>query len=176
MTRKFSLRLLFGLCALVAAIVGYWDAQAKRQMRVTQAVVQLEGRITYEESGWPVPRFLIDALGPDYFCHIKSITLYPTEDSPADQQVRVLEKLPHVRRLAIWPGAKGRMTALSDAPGGLSDEGLAYLLKHFPQLEHLSLLSTRFTAEGAQRLDDQHSIVSLQYDNHSDFGKRYGGR
>lgn len=173
---KFSLRLLLVVCTLIAVAIAYWDARAKRQQAVTTAVGAVEGRVTYEDPSLPVPSFLVDLLGPDYFCQVKVITLYPTADSTADQQIMLLKDLPDLKRLAIWPGSKGLTMAPTDPPGGLSDAGVDYLLTHFPQLEHLSLLSTQLSETGEKQLMGKTSITSLQYDNHSDFGKRSGGR
>ena len=60
------------------------------------------------------------------------VTLYPTAESTADEQVKMLAGLPYLRNLAIWPGGN-RGSAIIDeaAPGGLSNDGLRWIARTF---------------------------------------------
>lgn len=174
--RQLSLRTFAVLCVASALCLAYWGASAKRQQQLANAITELGGRVTYQKPSGYIPRFMISALGHDYFCAIDGVTLYPTAESPADEQIAVLGDFPELQNLAIWPGAKGFGTALTDPPGGLTDEGVALLLTNNPNLRHLSLLAARITNDAEQKLLQATSIESLQYQTHTAYGARSGGR
>jgi len=173
---QLSLRTLLIFCVAIALCLAWWGASVRRQQRITIAVTDLGGRVTYHKSPALIPQFVIAALGHDYFCEIDVITLYPTADLPADEQITVLRDYPELKNLAIWPGAVGLATSPKDPPGGLSDLGVDLLLENNPQLRHLSLLAARITGEAEQKLLQTTTIQSLQYQTHTEFGGRYGGR
>jgi len=174
--KQFSLRTLLLLSVLAAVSLALWVADAKKQRAATKAVNDLGGRVTYKKPPHLVPPFVVNAIGHDYFCSVDVITLYPTATSDADQQIMVLKDLPELRKLAIWPGSKRLATAPIDPPGGLTDRGVDFLLTNLPNLEHLSLLSARITQDAEQDLLERTTIESLQYQTHSAFGRRSGGR
>lgn len=174
--RQVSLRAFGILCTAIALGLAYWGASARKQQQVAIAITKLGGRVTYHEPSGLVPRFAITALGYDYFCAIDGITLYPTAESPADMQVAELANYPELKNLAIWPGAKGLANAPKDPPGGLSDQGVHLLLANNPNLKHLSLLAARISEEAEQKLLQATTIESLQFETHTAFGGRSGGR
>ena len=175
-SRQLSLRGFGILGVAIALCLAYWCASARRQQEIANAITGLGGRVTYREPFGLIPRFIVTALGNDYFCAIDGITLYPTAESPADEQMTVLTDLPKLASLAIWPGASGLATGPTNPPGGLSDQGVDLLLKNHPDLRHLSLLAARITKDAELKLMQATNIESLQYQTHIAFGGRYGGR
>ena len=174
--RQFSLRTFSILCVASALCLAYWVTSARNQQQVANAITEFGGHVTYHKPSGVIPQFLISALGHDYFCAIDVVTLYPTAESPADEQIAVLENYPELENLAIWPGAKGLTTSPTDPAGGLSDTGVDLLLTNNPRLRHLSLLAARITNEAEQKLLHAPSIESLQYQTHPAYGARSGGR
>lgn len=174
--RQLSLRAFAILCVALALGLAYWGTSIRRQQQVAITITELGGRVTYDEPSGFVPRFAITALGHDYFCAIGGITLYPTAESPADEQIAALASYPQLENLAIWPSAKGLATAPKNPPGGLSDHGVDFLLANNPNLKHLSLLSARISEEAERKLLEATTIESLQFETHTAFGGRVGYR
>jgi hypothetical protein len=175
-SRQISLRTFFFAVTVIALLLAWWASASERQRRAAYAIDELGGRLIYSKPPTLVPNFAIVALGQDYFCSIVAVTLYPTPEIIADDQLLTLKALPGLKSLAIWPGCKGLAVAPKDPPGGLSDSGVDFLLSHLPNLRSLSLLSAQISRESERKLIDRSSIKTLQYETHSAFGSRSGGR
>lgn len=173
--RQFSIRTLLLGSVAVALLLSWWVSASERRRKVAHAITELNGRVTYSTVPKIVPKFAIDTLGHDYFCTIEGITLYPTLESNADEQLLTLKALPELEWLAIWPGCKGLAVAPKDPPGGLTDRGVDFLLSHLTNLQHLSLLSAQISEKSEGKLNHS-SLKSLQYETQSAFGGRQGGR
>ncbi len=174
--RQFSIRTLILGSVVVAILLSWWVSASERRRNVAQSIAKLNGRVSYSTVPTFVPKFAIDTLGHDYFCTIHGITLYPTLESNADEQILTLKALSEIKSLAIWPGCKGLAVAPKDPPGGLSDRGVDFLLSHLPNLQSLSLLSAQISGESERKLMTCSSINFLQYETHSEYGGRSGGR
>jgi hypothetical protein len=176
--KQFSLRTFAVFVLLLSIALAYWVSRTRDQRSAAQAIRAIGGRVTYDSPPRYIPQFLLVSLGDDYFCRVNGITLYPTAESDADSQIRLLKDLPALQRVAIWPGIKGRTNNImnEEFPGGVTDQGVDFLTANLPNLRHLSLLFTRTSPAGEERLLATKRIASLQFETHSDVGKRSGGR
>ena len=190
---QFSIKVLLVTLILFASCIALWADRSRRQQRVALSVLSLGGRLVYSNPSIPLPAWLVNSVGHDYFCAIQFVTLYPTDDSDADSQVEVLKDLPFLRSLAIWPCPKTfpmvSMTATpattsgkfvmrgfappptlpANVPGGITEDGLRFLLENLPHLQHLSLTSSRIKRKSALYLDAGKKIGSFECNTHSSF-------
>ena len=176
--KQFSLRTFAVFVLLLSCALAVWVSRSRDQRSVAQAIREVGGRVLYDPSPRFIPNTVVSVLGEDYFCRVKGITLFPTAESDADSQILLLKNLPTLQRLAIWPGAKGRssFTSEEEFPGGLTDQGVDFLVAKLPKLRYLSLLFSRTTAAGESKLLETERIAELVFTTHSEVGKRSGGR
>jgi hypothetical protein len=169
---RFSLRALLLLTTGVCICLSIWAYRANTQHRAVTAIRAVGARVDYSPTtlfSWTPPSWLVDATGPDFFFGVKLVILYPEASESTDEQIKLLGGLYSLKRLAIYPGCKGRTgTLLTDQPGGLTDEGAEYLLKYRRSLRHLALLSARLSDEECLKL--KKAIPSCQIERHSEFG------
>lgn len=176
--KQFSLRTFAVFVLLLSIALAYWVSRSRDQQSAANAIRSIGGRVTYDSPPRYIPQFLVGALGDDYFCRVKLITLYPTAASDADSQILLLKNLPTLQHVAIWPGLKGRSTFdfAEDNPGGITDHGVDFLLANLPNLARLSLLYTRTSPAGESKLLATERIKTLHFETHSAVGRRNGGR
>ena len=190
--KQFSIRALLVTSVVVGVLLATWIGRSKKQQAVVRAVCQHGGWVVYSEPFGPFGASFINYVGYDYFCSIDWITLYPTELEDADEQIKLLKDLPSLNGLAILPYARTReVTQVStppgyahvgfetgpspygvnepDFPGGLSVEGLDYLLKNHPELESLCLMSARIPKSSQSLKRAKSRIPNLQCKTHTAF-------
>ena len=172
--RKFrvSLRTALVLVTVLCVFLAWKAKQIRDQKKSVDAILAAGGVVYYDDEYDPnsmAPananspyRWLSRHLSQEYVANVCGVTLYPTPGFGADEQVKLLTGIPYLRNLAIWPGASGKGTADVSAPGGLTDDGLAYIADHLPKLRHLSLLASTATADGLGHLERLDQLESLQ--------------
>ena len=170
--KSFSVRTLLLLTTLVGVALGIWQHRATQQRRCVKSLLDVGARVTYEHEvdahgrrATSPPRFswLLRLLGPDYVYGVVGVTLYPEPPQEADELIKLLDDMPSVKRVAIWPGAKGRTDSPPKAAGGLTDKGLSHLMAKHPKLGHLSLLNARLSSAGVSALES-HPTLKSQFD------------
>jgi hypothetical protein len=175
---QVSLRVAFVLITALCIFLAVKAKQIRDQKHAVAAILAAGGRIHYDDQLDPTTcrpvratwmrRWLNQHVGSDYVGKVSAVTLYPTRDAPADEQVKMLVGIPYLRNLAIWPGGLGQLTADSSAPGGLTDEGMRYLAEHLPHLRHLSLTASTVTSGGLEHLEELDGLESLQVGSFQD--------
>jgi hypothetical protein len=171
--KQFSLRACLLGITTACIVLSIWTYRANTQHSAVIAIRSAGGRVTYlpkTSTSWTPTTWLIDSVGRDFFFGVELVTLYPEKSQTADMQVRLLDGLYGLKKLAIWPGCKERTRGLQSEPGGLTDQGAEYLLENQTSLEHLSLLSARLSDEGCRELSE--AIPSLQLGLHPDFAPK----
>ena len=171
---RVSLRTALVVVTLLCVLLAVKAKQIRDQKQAVDAIRAAGGRIYFDDQLDPdscapvnatwARRWLNKYVGSDYVAKVSLVTLYPTKDSTADEQVEMLAGIPYLRNLAIWPGARGKSTADSNAPGGLTDDGLRYIAANLPNLRHLSLTASTATTEGLEYLVKLDRFESLQVD------------
>jgi len=164
--KSFSVRTLLSLITLICVALAIWHHRAMQQQRLVQALLDAGARVTYEHevdaNGRPVtspPGWLLRLLGPDYLYGVWGVGFYPEPPQEADELIKLLDEMPGVKRVAIWPGGKGR-TSSPTLDGGLTDKGLFHLLSKHPKLVHLSLLHAKLSLAGISALDHHPALAS----------------
>jgi hypothetical protein len=143
---QFSLRTFLLAVAIFAVWLGLHVRSARRQQAAVEAILQDEGRVTYDfeanatECGYPppaespVPRWLLSRLGLDFFHPVDSVDLLlSTSDEARERTLRHLHALSKLRSLD-----------LSNLP---SDQAV----QHIAQLDRLEVLSVM----DASRITDE---------------------
>ncbi len=105
---QFNLRTLLILatvCAALFALMARWSYNARQQRVAVEAIWATEGLVTYDfeenHSGitsppyWP--KWLVDALGVDYFANVVEVEL-----RSLDIDLTVLRPLPKLRRVYLY--------------------------------------------------------------------------
>ena len=194
---RFSLKAFLVTSILIASCIALWADRSRRQHCCALSVLNLGGLVVYSNPSIPLPTWLVNSIGHDYFCSIHSVILYPTDESDADSQIEVLKDLPFLHRLAVWPCPItfpiGSMTATlgktsgqfalcgfvppptlpANVPGGITEEGLRFLLENLPHLDHLSITSGRISQDSGWYLQAKRQIDSFEFATHTDFDSRY---
>ena len=172
--RLFQVRLRTALVIVtVLCIFLAWKAkQIRDQKQAVDAIRAAGGRVYFDdeldpETCAPVKatwtrRWLNRRFGSEYVAKVSLVTLYPTQQATADEQVKMLTGIPYLRNLAIWPGGQGKQTLDSSAPAGLSNDGLRYMAANLPKLRHLSLTASTATIHGLESLEQLGGLESLQ--------------
>jgi len=169
---RVSMRTALVLVTAFCIFLAVKARQIREQKQAVDAIRAVGGRIHFDDqldpetcspvtSTW-TRRWLNEHVGQDYVAKASLVTLYPTKDATADEQVKLLAGIPYLRNLAIWPGGLGKSTLDSSDPGGLSDEGMRYLAEHLPNLRHLSLSGSTATIQGLKCLEKLEGLESLQ--------------
>jgi hypothetical protein len=167
LANKKVLFALVGLTLVATSLAVPWIRTVSHRKSVASAIEKMNGRVTFQDPPKLIPNWLVNYFGNSYFGEIEGVTLYPTEQDGTQQQIQILRNCPHLKKLAILPGAKGLESCPLDAPGGLNDEGARFLLDNLPQLEHLSITAARnVSGINEMRLKQ---IKSFQMARHPDF-------
>jgi hypothetical protein len=170
---QVSLRTVFIALTLACILLAVEAKQARDQKQAVTAILGAGGRVHFDDQLKPsdlqptqagkLRQWLIDNLGPEYFARVSLVTLYPNANFNADDQVKMLAGIPDLQNLAIWPGGSTRSTMLDNgAPGGLTDEGVCYIVKSLPRLRHLSLTAAPLTPRALTCLEQLDGLKSLQ--------------
>jgi hypothetical protein len=169
---RISLRTALVIVTVLCVFLAWKAKQIRDQKKSVDAILAAGGRIHYDDeydanSGTPLKAswtycWLCKQFGHDYVAKVSGVALYPTRDFDADEQVRLLAGIPYLRNLAVWPRDNGKSKISSDAPGGLTDDGLEYIADKLPNLRHLSLLGSTATADGLCHLEKLDQLKSLQ--------------
>ncbi len=177
-TWQFSLRTLL-LFVLVASIAMSWIAvRMERARRQAKAVKGISGRPSYRPNEPPVPRWLAELLGKDFFCEVVAANI------AHDQTMSSLRDLPGLERLSIdyMACTDASMTHLrglkrlrelsitafqfiswrSDAQPRITDEGLRHL-SGLRSLERLDIQSPVITDVGVENLKGLTQLRSLAF-------------
>ncbi len=198
--KQFSFRIFFVASIVVGIMLAAWIGRSQKQQAVAEAITNYGGWLIYSKPYLPIPSYMVNSVGHDYFCSIDSISLFPTDTLDADQQIKVLKDVPHLRELGIWPGARtcpispdsksrksinhpyaelGSQPAASsyginerDFPGGLSEAGLDYLLETLPNLQFLALFSAKIPQDSESLNVAKKRITTIQCWTHSAFDQR----
>ena len=150
---QFSIRSLVTLI-LVTAIPCCWFAVKQRQASRQQAafkvfrafpgIIRYDFELPSDKSAINANKWLVDALGNDFFADVKHVCLGRTHEF-TDEQMAYLQYTPGLLFLSLNGAA-------------ISDDGVKYL-HSLQQLEHLSLSRTQITDMGLEPLE---TIVTLQ--------------
>ena len=173
---RFGLRGLLVAVTVFACLFAWWSYRARQQRSAVAALTAIGGEITYShESDYfghapatnrpPVPDWLWNLLGPDYFVSVHSIRFVAPESNSShpifevyDHDLLHLAHLPDVQYLD-----------LDLCP--ISDDGLVHV-RHLQNLKILTLSYTNVTDEGLPHLYtlDALEIVRLWDTNVTDSG------
>ena len=178
---RFSLRTSFVLLTVVGVSLGVYMDGARKQKAATDAILALGGQVGYApqvardrpliaKAGLRLRGYLAAKLGPEFAWRIEAVSLYPDSAHPADEQVKLLKGLPRLKTLAVWPGDRHVSSLDMSALGGLTDRGVGTILRHLPDLRHLSVTAAQVTDAGVVRLLNTRSITSLQINRHPNAG------
>jgi hypothetical protein len=169
---RVSLRSALVIVTFLCICLAWKSKQIRDQKNSVDAILAAGGVVYYDDeydANLRTPantsrayRWLSKNLGQVYVAKVCGVTLYPTREFGADEQVKMLDGVPYLRSLAIWPGGRGKTTADVSAPSGLSDNGLRYIADNLPNLRHLSILASTATADGLRQLEKLDRFDSLQ--------------
>jgi hypothetical protein len=142
------------------------------------AVLEAGGQVYYshqsarlsDEPSW-LRGMVARALGPEWAYSIRGVIFYPDANKSADEIVRSASQLTDLDRITIWPGGRGATRLSDQAPGGLTDEGVDYLLATFPRLKHLSTTAARISDAKINELLEQSRWTGLQISRDSAGGR-----
>lgn len=162
---RFSLRLLLLAVGAVAVGIGIWTRQARIERDARRAVAEAGGWVVcdyqYDEEGAfhsaaeiTAPRMLVRCLGEASFSHAESVHFRGRDQRLSDEQLAVVSRLPHLRRL----------TAIADREAGvprITDRGLA-ALANCRTLEILILENTAASDDGVAALSRLPNLKALR--------------
>ncbi|MGO9465542.1 MAG: leucine-rich repeat domain-containing protein [Isosphaeraceae bacterium] len=176
---RLSVRTMIALVLITGAGVGWLIRSARIQREAVAALQKNGGAVNYN---WevidgkpipggkpPVPRWLVDLVGIDYFGHVTDVTLMWTTSVPPDARIAPLEQLTRLEgvhvfapfgdaELARLEGLKN-LSALTLGGADVTDLGLRHL-KGLHSLSVLSLVGTEITDAGLARLG---GLTSIHY-------------
>ncbi len=169
---QFRLRTALVIVTVLCIFLAWKAKQIRDQKQAVDAIRAAGGRVYFDDELDPntcapvqatwTRRWLIRRFGSEYVSTVSLVTLYPTKEATADEQVEMLAGIPDLRNLAIWPGGLGKSTLDDSAPGGLGDDGLRYIAAHLPNLRHISLTASTATIQGLESLEKLGGLESLQ--------------
>jgi hypothetical protein len=158
---RFRLRTLLIVITVLAVCLGAYISSLRERERAVAAILQLGGTVNYDyefkEAGTssanaepPGPKWLRRLLGPQWRVTVVRVSFWSESGGKAtDQDLAVLEALPHVRSLYL------------DANSAITDDGL----RHIAQLSELESLSLNdcsgVTDEGLSQLADLNRLTFL---------------
>src|SRR5262245_21299145 len=102
---RFTLRLLLGLVTLLCIGLGVWTHRAREQRRIVEKIERSGGIADYDYlrvrdgsiiDHSPLPPWLINLLGQDFFHNVTSVGVHKTKDL-----VRALARLPRLQSVMI---------------------------------------------------------------------------
>ena len=172
--RQFSLRTLLLGMTILAILLGAFAVRlerARRQAAAVAAVQRLDGRACYDfqckpaagyglefvrDAKSPVPPWLLDRLGVDFFHNVVHVSL--GQCRIGDEDIRKLPDFPSLVGLNLWRNRLGDASAphiaryrylrwLNVQDTQIGDEGIAEFAK-LQSLEKLNLDGTRLTDAG----------------------------
>jgi hypothetical protein len=186
---RFTLRVLLVFVTLIGIGLGYWTHRAREQRRIVKHIRETSGDVAYDwqphltpQHGTvrsPVPAWLLDRLGEDFFhsvdrayvgnevdlaqvgrlTHLRSLQIGKSDLTDSE--------LGHVIRLRRLKELIAHQDQLNPEYGGttkITDRSLI-LLAEMPRLEQVLLDGDRFTAAGLAALAQSRSLklVGLNY-------------
>jgi hypothetical protein len=150
-----------------------WTHRARQQARIVKHIREHHGSITYDwERRSPVPQWLLDRLGEDFFHSVAGALVR------GDVDMKAVSRLSSIQHLTIWkynltdetlaPIARLRdlrtLTIQSDkhvpATTRIGDASLA-LVARLPRLEKIYLDGQDFTAKGLGALSQSRSLRTV---------------
>jgi hypothetical protein len=158
--KRFSIRTLLIVTAVVAVVLAFLSHRAVKQQRGRDWVASQNGHFMFSHKYDPItdewdrkatlsaPDWLVDAFGIDYFDSVDSVIL----DNKEVDDLSRLADLQSLRSLAIYIEIDDK---LSFAP-----------LAELPKLRHLSLAYTNISAERLAKLRALLPHVRVEADNH----------
>ena len=178
---RFGLKAMLIAMTLLGVSLGVYVDRCHKQREAVGQILAHGGRVIYAyefapdgtfipNAGSAVRRYLVSLLGPDYVCDIGGVTLYPDATHPADGQVTCLKALPNLPRLAIWPGAKGSPSCDESAPGGLTDDGAAFVSANLRQLSVFSTTACHLSDDAVEGLLAENRGSVMQISRHPSCG------
>ena len=183
---RFTLRLLLAGITLLCLALAIWTHRAREQRRVVERIRASGGSVQYNyetairliggpRPGWrglsPVPRWLLNRLGEDYFHEVVEASITDASllvDLPRFDHIECL----HINSHALTdeefaPVAKLRRLKAIDICGDkedpnaqITDRSLV-ILANLPDLELINLESSRVTAAGLASLARSQSLEKL---------------
>lgn len=137
MRLRYSLRTFLVCVAMTATIVAVWLNRASRQKAAVEKLIASGAWVYFDDTAVPMEldgsRLLLHL-----FSSVKLITLRPTVEDCADDQLEIVADLPSLKQLTIWPGQTGTTLDLR-ALGGLTDRGVRTITDRLTHLEHLGV-------------------------------------
>ena len=178
---RFTLRIVLVLMTLLCILLAIWThrARAQRQLveRIGEVYYDYQGRIHYDERDdpsspgllerrSPVPQWLLDRLGVDFFHNVhvawvqdQSVIpeLYRLDlqelniisDDVTDADIEHLTNLRNLDQITIFP--HGRYSGRDPQLTPVTDRTLE-IIGSLPRIEKVGLCGTGFTAEGLASL------------------------
>jgi hypothetical protein len=180
---KYSLRMALFVFAFISIALGTLSERALRQRRIVALVREAGGDVWYDyqrnakqlnASPGLMRKFGAQVLGWDFVSSAVLVRLRPTPEYPADQQVKIVADMPYLRELTIWPNgeiAASRSNQLDpNAPGGLTDYGVQFIVDSLSHLQCLDISAARITDDSVRALLSLPGIEVLQITRPNGFG------
>jgi len=168
MRLRFSLRTSLVLFTCLIVWLGFVARSARIHRAAMIAIDEAEGVLPPLETA--APAFLVNFLGPEFFCRIEKAELF--YEKTTDEHLATLGKVPELKRIAtnyisgMTIPLSSYLTADLDGGGDwfndalISDAGLQSLA-HADRLESLVLLNTSVTDDGVAHLIELPNLKSL---------------
>ena len=150
---RYSLRTFLVCVAMTATMVAVWLNRASRQKAAVEKLLASGAWVYFDDAAVPMK---IDDSGMflHLFSSVKLITLRPTVEDCADDQLEIVADLPSLKQLTIWPGQTGTTLDLR-APGGLTDLGVRTITDRLTHLEHLGVTAADCSDESLTELKNR---------------------
>jgi internalin A len=171
---RFSVRGMIVLVLVIGVWLGWIVHSARVQRQAVAAIERAGGKVAYDweyvhRSRWsgkliypspnpkPIwPKWLIQALGPDYFGDVVSVRFLP--DPPGRAWTNATDEV------MLSVGKLARLNALDLTVAPVTDAGLAHL-SHLADLTSVELTGTKITGAGLASLRELRALRYLGLDN-----------
>lgn len=175
MPKRFSLTFLMSAVTMFAIAGRIITERGRNQRRAVSEIVAAGGQVYSHEfpkrKRYSHPRnALIYFFGFDNLCSVVAVILVPTQDSPGDEQLDLLSRLPYLRHVAIGPRGSFEGPFPRDVPGGLTDHGARRLLEELRTLNGISLTSACLTNSIAGEIISDPRFKTVGIIRHPDYG------
>ena len=170
---RFSLRTLLVVILLLCVLLGWFALkmrQAERQRRAVEAIRKAGGTVLYdyqfhEESGTstgvresPVPTWLRELMGEDFFASVAAVGFHDPESSASDTRPTTVDDPDAV--LEHVAGLTGVVCLWLDA-NQVTDAGMEHL-RGLTRLRYLDLSYTQVTDAGLENLNGLTQLYRLE--------------